>query len=425
MKEKVLYFIWKYHQFNNSPLNTTNGKIIEIIKNGTQNFDAGPDFLNASLLIDNQKWFGNIEMHQKSSDWFLHNHHLDDNYNAVILHVVWEHDVEVFNKSEIPIPTIELKHFVNKDFLKLYSDFIAYPKKWILCENQLQTISKFEVDNWLEKLFFERLERKCHEIELLLADCNNDWEAVLFLMLTKNFGTKINSDVFLKMAKSIDFKIVRKERNNLLVLESLFFGQAGLLNENSQSAYFDKLKKSYSYLKHKYKLLNNENVSCNFFRLRPSNFPTIRLSQLANLNHQHQGLFLKLIEAKSINSIYKILSVKTSDYWDTHYTFNKESAKKSKNLTKSFIDMLVINTVIPLKFAYYRHQEVEFTDELVATIQEIKPEKNNVIELFDLLKIKANNALQSQALLQLKNEYCDKNNCLECSFGKIILGKKH
>ncbi len=423
MKEKVLYFLWKYHQFSNFSLKTTDNKIIEINKSGIQNTNAGPDFLNASLIIDNQKWVGNVEIHQKSSDWYLHNHHLDDNYNAVILHVVWEHDMEVYNKSQLPIPTLELKHTANEDFLKSYTDFLSYPKKWILCENQLKKIDSFQVDNWLEKLYFERLERKYNEITELLLTYKNDWEAVLFLMISKSFGTKINGDVFLQIAKSIDFKLVRKEKNNLLVLESLFFGKAGLLNEDHLHAYFLKLKKSYSYLRSKYQIIDKEKIRCNFFRLRPSNFPTIRLAQLAQLYHQRNSLFLELMEAKSMNSFYKIFNVQASEFWDTHYTFNKETSRKTKSLTKSFVDMLIINTVIPLKFAYYQQQQVYIEDELIAIMQAIKPEKNSVIEMYDSINLTAKDSLQSQALLQLKNEYCDKINCLECSFGKIILGK--
>lgn len=423
MKEKVLYFIWKYQQYDKTPLISADNKLIEISKCGIQNVNAGPDFLNASLIIDKQKWVGNVEIHEKSSDWYLHNHHLDDAYNAVILHVVWEHDMAVFNKSEMPIPTLELKNCVKADFLKRYNDFVTYRKQWVLCENQLSSISKFEISNWLEKLFFERLERKYNEIAVLLAHYKNDWEAVLFLLLAKNFGSKINSDAFFQMAKSVDIKLIRKERNSLVVLESLFFGQANLLIDISQHNYPEELKKTYSYLKSKYTLVNENHSRCNFFRLRPSNFPTIRLAQLAQLYNQYNSLFLTLMEAKTLNEIYGIFQIQASEFWDSHYTFETESPVKRKKLTKSFIDTLVINTVVPLKFAYHQQQKLDYSEELITTMQSIKPEKNSITTMFENLQLKINDGLQSQALLQLKNEYCNKNRCLECAVGKVLLNK--
>ncbi|WP_299525293.1 DUF2851 family protein [uncultured Lutibacter sp.] len=421
MKENLLHFIWKLKLFSSKNLQTVNGEIIEIISTGIENSNSGPDFLNAKITINKQLWAGNVEIHINSSDWYAHNHEVDENYDAVILHVVWEHDVEIFRKSNEAIATLELKNYISKDLLNKHNQLFSKTKKWINCENDISTINSFVLAHWFERLYFERLEQKSIQIQQILTKTNTDWESTLFVLLAKNFGLKINADAFMNFANSFDFSIVRKVSFKPDELEALFFGQAGLLSKTSESVYFIKLKEQYDYLKLKFKLIPISNNQVQFFRLRPNNFPTIRLSQLASLYGTHQNLFSKIIEINTIEGYYDLLNVSTSKFWKTHYTFEKESKTSEKKLTKSFVDLLLINTIIPLKFMYLKSLGKSDFSTLISIIEQIKPEKNTIISNFNDLKIKSNNAFESQALIQLKNEYCNKQLCLQCSIGKELL----
>ncbi|MDH3381632.1 MAG: DUF2851 family protein [Flavobacteriaceae bacterium] len=421
MNEKVLHFIWKYQLFSGKQLETSQKELVAINIAGLPNENAGPDFTNASIKIGNQLWVGNIEIHLKSSDWYLHNHHVDDNYKSVILHVVWEYDREVYNHSQQIIPTLELSKFINLDFLKKYSEFNLSNPKWILCENELKNISKFTLHNYLDVLFLERLERKNIEIDNYLKDTKNDWEAVLFILLCKNFGVKINSEAFFQLAQSVAYQIIRKERNNLFTLEALFYGQAGFLNEIIEDAYYIKLQKEYQYLQNKYKLQSISSSVFHFFRLRPLNFPTIRMAQLSGLIYQHKSLFSVLLDCKTKVECYEIFKIQTSSYWNSHYTFQKESKFIKKTISKGFVDNLIINTIMPLKFAYYNKQKMDYNDSLMDLMKSLKPESNSIIKKFTDFGISSDNALVSQSLIQLKNEYCNYKRCLECRIGNEIL----
>ena len=421
MKEDLLHYLWKHKLFFSDELKTSEGEEILVSTSGTHNHNAGPDFFNAKIKIGTQLWAGNVEIHIKSSDWYVHNHENDSNYDNVILHVVWEHDVDVHNSENNAIPTLELKEFVSKELLQKYQKLFSKTQKWINCEQDIATVDNFIVSNWLERLYFERLERKSVLITELLEKTNFDWEAVLFQLLSRNFGLKVNADSFFEMATSIDFSIVRKEWSSQQNLESLFFGQLGMFNKKIDNQYFKELEKEYNYQSKKYKLDAVSRNSVQYFRLRPMNFPTIRISQLAGLYHKHQNVFSKLMSLKTVPEIYDLFEISTSEFWETHYTFEKISPKRTKKLTKSFVDLLLINTIIPLKFVYLKH--IGKLDESVVLnlIQQLKPEKNSIIDKFDSLKIKSNNAFESQALLQLKNEYCAKQKCLQCAIGNSLL----
>jgi hypothetical protein len=423
MQEDFLHYIWKHKKFHITNLKTTKNQEVVLVSVGQHNLNAGPDFFNAQLKIDNQLWAGNVEIHVKSSDWFLHNHEQDKAYDNVILHVVWEHDTEIHRKDNSIIPTLELKPFVTKEALYNYEQLFSKTKKWINCENDVQQVDSFTTQNWLERLYFERLERKTTDINKLLADSKNNWEAVLFKLLAKNFGLKVNGDSFLSIANSIDFSIIRKLQTNQTSLEALFFGQASLLETDNQEVYFQELLKEYQFLKQKFNVSNQSVAPIQFFRLRPSNFPTIRLSQLANLYSKQQNLFSKIIEIKNIEDIYSVFSIETAAFWKSHYTFDKTSKKSKKRLTKAFVDLLLINTIIPLKFAYAKYLGKQIDDDIVNLMQQITSEKNNIIEKFNSLKITSPSALQTQGLLQLKNEYCAKNKCLQCAVGNSLLNK--
>ena len=423
MKENLLHFIWKLQLFSYEKIKCTNGESISINTKGVQNFNAGPDFLNAKIEINGQLWAGNVEIHVNASDWYLHHHETDESYDTVILHVVWDHDVEVFRKTNKPIPTLELKNYISQDLLKKYDALFSKNKKWMNCENTISLTNNFILLHWFERLYVERLEHKSNQIQKVFKSTNNNWEATLFIMLAKNFGLKTNSDAFLNFANSFDFSILRKVSSNLIQLEALFFGQAGLLSNNYESNYYDILRKEYAYLKVKFNLTPISIGQVQFFRLRPNNFPTIRLSQLALLYHNYPNLFSKIIEIQSINEYYELLNVSTSPFWESHYTFEKESKKSIKNLTKSFIDLLVINTLIPIQFLYLKSLGKNDFSEVIEIIEAVKPEKNSIITKFNEMKVKSKSAFDTQALIQLKNEYCNKQNCLVCEIGKDLLGK--
>lgn len=423
MQEDFLHYIWKHKKFRFNNLETTTGESIVVTSVGQHNFNSGPDFFNSKIKVGDQLWAGNVEIHIKSSDWFLHSHEQDQAYDNVILHVVWEDDTEVFRKDNTPIPTLQLKDVVDVTMLNNYEKLFAKQNKWINCENDFPSTDDFVLSNWLERLYLERLERKSETINTLLVASKNDWESVFFKMLTKNFGLKVNGESFFSLAQSIDFSIIRKVQSNPQILEAFLFGQAGLLEKDIEDAYYLNLKNEYKFLKQKFGLQNNQVLPLQFFRLRPPNFPTIRLSQLANLYNKHQNLFSKVIELNEVEDFYELFKVSTSDFWKTHYTFQKASKTSIKTLSKSFVDLLLINTILPIKFCYAKQKGVEIDSEIIKIATAITSEKNNIISAFNNLKKVSKSSLDSQALIQLKTEYCDKNNCLKCAVGNQFLNR--
>jgi hypothetical protein len=422
MKEDFLHHVWQFKKFDIANLKTTKGESIQVLNSGQYLQLTGPDFFNAQLIIGNQKWAGNVEIHLKSSDWYVHNHEKDSNYESVILHVVWEYDVPIFRKDDSEIPTLELKEYVALTDLHKYQSLVSQ-KSWIYCENEIGNVDDFIFKNWQERLFFERLERKSQLIFELAKISNHDWEAVLFCLLAKNFGLNTNGEMFYKIAKSIPFSVVRKESYSSESLEALLFGQANLLSQDFQDNYAKELQKSYNYLVLKYQLHEKVFGLLEFFKHRPDNFPTIRLAQLANLYFHQKNLFSLVMNGTSINELYQIFNVGVSQYWKTHYNFDKNSSKKMKKLSKSFIDLLVINTIIPLRFAYARSQQKEITQELIDLAILIPSEKNAILEKFYSFGVNSQNAYESQSLLQLKKNYCDNKKCLDCAIGHFILKK--
>ncbi len=421
MKEKFLHYLWRYKLLLHSKLESSQKEKISIINSGVYNTNSGPDFLNAQIEIDGQLWIGNIEIHVKASDWYLHHHENDTNYDAVILHVVWENDADVYMKNNQPIPTLELKNKIDSDLLNNYRELNANNLNWIACENQIGQIDSFVLDNWLERLFFERLEEKSTFILQLLEDSNNDYEAVLFQMLAKNFGLKVNGEAFLRLSKSFDFKVLRKTKDNELTLFALLFGQAGFLEDDIPDNYFNGLKNEYHYLQHKFNLQSISKNHFQFFRMRPNNFPTIRLAQLGTLYLQHQNLFSELLNKTTIESIYTFFTVELNSFWNTHYTFEKESNFSLKKLSKNFIDLVIINTIIPLKFVYKKERGEFIDEEILSLVRSMKSEKNSIVSRFENIKVQSDNAFKSQALLQLKNKYCDHKKCFDCAIGDKLI----
>lgn len=420
MREEFLHYVWHNKKFDFSNAKTVCNKEITIIDSGKYTKGTGADFFNAQLIIDDLRWAGNVEIHLNSSDWYLHNHHNDPNYNNVILHVVWNHDVDVYYRDQTVLPVLELKNYVAETLKSEYMNFNS-SKSWIFCENQIQHLDLTILAKWKEELFFQRLQEKAFPMKTLLVESQNDWEAVLFCMLAKNFGLNINGSVFFELAKSIPFSIIRKEAYEVENLEALFLGRAGLLENDFQDTYPKELQNRWNYLKVKYNLKDVRIEQVEFFKHRPDNFPTIRLAQLAMLYHKNQYLFETLIQSVSLEDFYSLFELGTSSYWNTHYVLDKESPKKRKLLSKSFIDLLVINTVIPMKYLYQHYQQKIDYQQLLQPLQAVKPEQNIIIDRFKQIGISSNNAFDTQALLQLKKHYCDHKKCMNCSIGLSLL----
>lgn len=426
MKEDFLHYLWKFKKFDFRNLKTIHGEDLTVINVGQHLNNSGPDFFNGQIIINDQKWAGNIEIHINASDWYLHHHERDSNYDNVILHVVWTYDTPVYNKANAEIPVLQLRDFVPEDLLESYLS-LSKTKSWIFCENQLSTVDDFVLKNWLERLYIERLESKSDLIFSLLNKNQNDWEAVLFLLLVKNFGLNYNGTIFQENLSHLPFSVLRKERSNSDSLEALLLGYNGLLGNDDgdfEDVYLKDLQAKFLYLRQKYQLDGITVFKPQFFKLRPDNFPTIRLAQLANTFFSEPQLFSKLVMSNSLEEVYQLFNCSTSKYWETHYNFGSSCDKKNRKLSKSFKELLVINTVVPLLFAYHKLQNNDYSENLLSLIRSVSAENNHIIEKFKSYNLNVNTALESQSLLQLKTNYCEKYKCLQCNIGISIL-KNH
>jgi len=420
MREDFLHYVWHHKKFDFLNLKTVCNKKISIIDTGVYTQHSGADFFNAQLKIDDLHWAGNVEIHIKSSDWYLHNHHIDSNYDNVILHVVWDYDVDVYRRNNTEIPVLILKNYIQKEINDLYMN-LTKNKTWIFCEKQISTIDKNQFDLWKKQLFTERLHQKSSLIEQLLQENKNDWEATLFCMLAKNFGLNTNGNSFFEILKSIPFSIIRKESFEVENLEALFFGKANLLDSDFEEHYPKDLQNRWNYLKIKYQLEKTFFEHLEFFRHRPDNFPTIRLAQLAMLYHSNNNFFDTIINSNTITELRRFFNTATSYYWKTHYVLDKQSPAKKKSLSRDFVDLLIINTIIPFRFVYDNYLKKNSLTFLEKIATDIQPEKNSVIERFKKIGIKSENAFDTQALLQLKKHYCDHKGCMKCQIGRSLL----
>ena len=420
MREDFLHYLWKYRKIPPN-VTLTSGESLIIQSFGEYNQLSGPDFLSAQIQIDNQKWAGNVEMHLKSSYWYAHRHEQDVAYNNVILHVVWEHDVEVFDSNQQIIPTLELKEQIDKDLVVNYQNLLFSENRFIPCQKHFLLAERMVSTYWNRHLFVERLTNKANFIQTLLLKTCSDWEKVLFLMLLKNFGGVVNGEAFLKMGETIDFSVVRKEKNNPLHLEALFLGQGNLLTGGYEEPYYKKLLDIYSFLKNKYNL-NPSFEKIHFSKLRPQGFPTVRLSQLAQLYEKTDGLFSKIIESDGVSgNLRSTLSVSTSEFWETHYTFGKVSAKSKKKVATSLLNLILINTIIPLKYLYFSSLKKDVLEMLIETIRSVPPEENSIIDSFRSLGKEIGSAFDSQVSLQQYKNYCLSKRCLDCALGVFLL----
>ena len=423
-REEILHYIWKFKFYDASDLKTNSGESIEVIDCGVWNQNSGPDFFNAKVIIDGKKWAGNIEIHRASDEWVKHQHHTDTAYNSVILHVVEKINQPVFNEKGEEIPQLEIKipTTISNNIQQLFEE-----NHNIACCEIIPDLPKISVNSWLSALSLERLERKTKTIFFHLERYNNSWEETLYVMLARNFGFGLNSDEFERVALSLPLNYIKKHNDNLLQIESLLFGQAGMLeNENIKDKYYNELRDEYHFLSKKFSLKPLNNIHFKSLRVRPQGFPHVRIAQLAALFYQTDNLFSKIIEKDNYKLIRMLFQAKVSPYWLTHYTFGKESPEAKKFLSDNALDIILINTVVPILFAYGKkmNQEV-YCDRALQILEELRPEKNSIISDFKLCGIKAQNAMESQALIQLYKEYCVPKKCIYCRFGHIFLSKKN
>jgi hypothetical protein len=416
MTERLLQYIWQFQYLNKSCLQTVDEDDVEIIYQGSYNTNQGPDFLDAKIKIGNTIWAGNVELHCKASEWNTHKHSADKNYENVIAHIVWENDIALKNN----LPTIVLQDRVSKILLDKYQQLLN-ASSFIPCENMISNVPEITWLIWKERLLIERLEQKSTIVFEYLLKNNNHWEETFWWMIAKNFGIKVNSEAFEKIAQSIPINVLGKHKNQIHQIEALLFGQAGLLEKDFEEDYPKMLSREYQFYKSKYNL-QNANAVLFFLRMRPANFPTIRLAQLAMLIVESVHLFSKIKEIANLADVKKLLNVTANDYWHYHYTFNEPSSYKIKNLGAQMVNNIIINTIAPILFAYgHYHKQHQYKDKALKWLSELTGEKNTIITNFSSIQIKAKNAFDSQALLQLKNEYCNKKKCLECAVGNKLL----
>ncbi len=419
MREELLAYLWKTQNFDCSSLTTTDGRQLVVSKPGQENLGAGPDFFHAHIYIDDTLWVGNVELHLRASDWFAHKHERDSNYDNVILHVVWEDDLPVYDAAQQPMPTLQLCDFAPKKLIVKYERWLAQEKKWILCADDFHRVPEIVLHQFWERLYTERLMEKTALYKNWLAASNNNWEVVFFVALAKGFGLKHNGMAFAQVALSVPWKSVIQCKS-VSQIEALFFGQARILHQEATHAYHQELTDCYAHLSHKYKLKPiSERVQ--FFRLRPPNFPTIRLAQLSWLLFHQQRFFTKILAADTLDQWYELLQAKTTSFWETHYNFNTPTKKRVHRLTKPFKDLLLLNTIFPFLFHYYAYLGSDKKGRVLDWVRELSAEKNTITAKFAQLGCTISDALESQACLQLKTAYCDVRRCLNCAVGHQLL----
>lgn len=434
MMEKLLYYIWNNRLFQLNPLVTTQGDKVEVIDPGIYNRNAGPDFSQAKIKINDTLWAGSIEIHSRSTDWFVHKHQLDENYNKVVLHVTACADCEVVTQNGQVLPQLVLEvppHLMNR-----YEELCRttdYPR----CHKRVPFFSSFVVHSWMDSLLYERMEQRSALVRERADALQGDWETAFFTTLARNFGFGVNGDAFELWSKHIPLKQLAHHRDNLFQVEAFFLGQAGLLapdiiggkepsSTTCQDDYLEKLKAEYSFLAHKFNLTPMDGKEWLFLRLKPQNFPYIRLSQLAWLYHHNRLSLSKILEATSVEELCSLLSTQATTYWQTHYRFGLAHKLSEKKLTKSTLHLMIINTIVPTLFAYgMSHGKDEYSRRAQELLEQLPGENNYIIRMWQNLGIQVASAADTQAIIQLKKEYCDKRYCLHCRFGHEYLKTKN
>lgn len=421
MQEAFLHFVWQHQYFNKADLGTPGGKPVSVIKPGFHNTDSGPDFSEARVKIDALDWRGNVEIHNRSSDWNAHGHTRDKAYDSVILHVVWDHDTEIRRNDGTEIPTLVLKDRVDPALIDKYHQLIHHVHD-IPCENQLEQVDRLITRSMLDTASMERLSKKSSEVLSLLEKNGQDWEETTYQLVCKNFGFKTNADQFLGLAERVPFKVLAKHSDKIYQLESLLFGQAGFL-EGAQDEYSKRLLDEYNFLYHKYQLKPPlSHHQWKFMRLRPANFPTLRIAQLAGILSGPKGLFSRFLQVNNKSQLSKIFEKSISRYWKDHYLFGKKATANVSPIGTASIENIGINTVAPILVAYGKTiDEQRYVDQAVTLLQELSAESNKKTRLWKKCGLQAQSALDSQGMIQLYDNYCLRKRCLDCKIGVSIV----
>lgn len=420
MNEDFLHYLWKFKHLRGF-FQTEEGLPVRVIDAGSHNKHAGPDFNQAKIYIGNTLWAGHVEIHLKSSDWYLHKHHQDPAYDNVILHVVHEYDKPVFRENGECIPCLCIKNLYNPELLERYRGLLEN-MQFIPCQQQISGINNHFMSIYLEKMAIERLSLKYHEIIHQFQNNRNAWDETCYQYLLAGFGLKNNYENFMLLAKSLPLKFLSKHKNNLFQIEAMLFGQAGLLQPYFIGKYPNELKKEYTFLQNKFCLTPLNSKIWKFFRQRPSSFPTIRISLFADLLHHSSHLFRKMLDAKQVDEISVLLQAETGDYWHSHYLFDKPADNHHRNLGESAKQLIIINIIIPFLFSYGKYrQETVYQEKALDWLNQLNPERHQMIHAWENIGIKPCNAVQSQALVHLQKHYCSRKKCLSCDIGIKIL----
>ena len=430
--EQLLQYTWKFKFFPLKELWTSDGELVEVIDPGRLNHDAGPDFINAKIRINGTVWAGNVEIHDKSSDWYLHGHDKNRDYDNVILHVAAVLDTAVMKSNGQYVPQVQLDV---PPHVQAHYDELRRTEEYPACYKVIPDLPSLTIHSWMAALQTERLERKTDDIRRRVELCNGSWEDAYFMTLARNYGFGINGDVFEQWAQNIPLNAVAHHRDDLFQIEAIFMGQSGLLELDAvpecyqqqalNDGYFARLRNEYLYLAHKFSMKPIDFKLWRFLRLRPQNFPHIRIAQLANLYYQQKAGLSQVIECETIDELKAVLSSQVTPYWETHYAFGATSAKNEKHLSRGSLNLLMINTAIPMLFAYGRHRSKEvLCDKAFDFLEQLKAENNHIIRMWQQVGLPVKSAGDSQALIQLKKAYCDKKDCLRCRFGYEYLKRK-
>lgn len=431
MKEDLLQFIWKFQYFNHRSLRGVNGEKIAIIQPGIHNTDQGPDFLNARVRINDTLWAGNVEIHKYSKEWNRHHHHEDERYNNVILHVIWKYDQDIKTESNAEVTALELYDRVPKMLLEKY-EFLKNKDQdglFIPCEKHLHLVSTITREHWKHRLLAEKLILRSEHILQLLQHQEMHWEEIFWRLLAENFGMRVNRSFFYDIAASLPIKTLARHTHNIVQMEAMLFGQAGLLEGVFRDKYPRMLQKEYRYLAAKYHLIPVDG-HIQFLRMRPANFPTIRLAQLAALICESRHLFSKVKDAQHTRELMQLLGGSPNDYWLYHYKFDdqveneKPGAYKEKELGRQMMENIIINTIAPIIFSFGQyHKEQIYKDKALEWLEQLPAETNRITKKYKALGFPMTSAFDSQAWIHLKNKYCNEKRCLHCAIGHQVLKK--
>lgn len=420
MTEDFLHYLWKYKLVAPNQV-LTSGEEAVVVDPGVHNLDAGPDFINSRIRMEGALWVGNTEIHIRGSDWNRHGHDRDPAYSNVILHVVYHDDVTIRRPDGKPIPTLELQGKINSDLISVYRQLLLN-RNWIPCSHLISYAGRLVIHGWLDRLLAERFERKAAYILNVLTACRNDWNEAFYRSLARSFGFNTNSIPFELLAGSLPYHVLSKHKDSLFQIEALLFGQAGMLSVSLRGTYFRELKEEYRFLSSKYGLLPMDGHLWKFLRMRPTNFPTIRIAQFAALVHGTSFLFSRMLDTEVLEALIKMLKVKASPYWDQHYSFRRRSKKAEKLLGDHAIHLILINTLIPFLYVYGKNRNIpRLKVRALMFLDQLPGEDNSIVRGWKRLGVGARSAYSTQALIELKTRYCQRKRCLECGIGNSLL----